>query len=358
LLFLSEFIYGFFAQLQVNRVKPKLFRWTGTTTTKLKSTSPFNFYSTFRGEELRMVEAKQKIVPHLWFDKEAREAVKFYTSLFAKSKITSTTTLHDTPSGDSDIVSFELAGYQFMAISAGPLFKLNPSISFILNFDSSIDKNARNNLDVLWERLSEVGTVLMPLDKYPFSEHYGWIQDKYGLSWQLILSNPEGEERPFIIPSLLFVRDVYGKAEQAINFYLSVFKDSRRGITARYPKGMEPDREGTLMFADFMLENQWFTAMDSAQAHSFSFNEAFSLMVRCETQEEIDYYWEKLSAVPEAERCGWLKDKYGVSWQVTPTIMDEMMKNGSSEQIDRVTQAFLPMKKFDIAKLKAAYNEK
>ena len=123
--------------------------------------------------------------------------------------------------------------------------------------------------------------------------------------------------------------NVSGKAEEAINFYLTVFKNSKRGVIARYPKGMEPDREGTIMFADFMLENQWFTAMDSAREHPFAFNEAISLMVFCDTQEEIDYYWEKLSAVPEAEQCGWLKDKYGVSWQVSPTILHEMMKNGS-----------------------------
>ena len=304
-----------------------------------------------------MVKAKQKIIPHLWFDKEAREASNFYTSLFPESRITSTATLHNTPTGDSDIVSFELAGYQFMAISAGPLFKLNPSISFFLNFDPSIDKNARTNLDILWAKLSQGGKILMPLDKYPFSEHYGWIQDKYGLSWQLILSNPEGERRPFIVPSLMFVGDVCGKAEEAINFYLTVFKDSKRGVTARYPKGTEPNKEGTLMFADFMLENQWFTAMDSAGEHHFAFNEALSLMVFCDSQEEIDYYWEKLSAVPESEQCGWLKDKYGVSWQVTPTALQEMMKNGTREQIDRVTQTFLPMKKFDIAKLKEAYNK-
>ena len=130
-----------------------------------------------------MVETKQRIIPHLWFDKQAKEAADFYTSLFPGSKITSTATLHNTPSGDSDIVSFELAGYQFMAISAGPLFKFNPSISFFLNFDPSMNKKARENLDVLWNKLSQGGTVLMPLGKYPFSERYGWLQDKYGLSW-------------------------------------------------------------------------------------------------------------------------------------------------------------------------------
>ncbi len=297
----------------------------------------------------------QKITPHLWFDKEAREAAEFYTSLFPDSKVTHITALHDTPSGDTDIVSFELAGQSFMAISAGPLFKFNPSVSFFVNFDPSRDKDARNNLDRMWEKLSEGGSALMPLDKYPFSEHYGWVQDKYGLTWQLILTNPEGEERPFIIPSLLFVGEVAGRAEEAINHYLSIFKNSKMGALARYGAGQEPDKEGTVMFADFMLEGQWFAAMDSAQEHNFAFNEAISLLVECENQEEIDYFWERLSAVPEAEQCGWLKDKFGLSWQISPAALDEMMTNGTPEQIDRVTQAFLPMKKFNIAELQKAY---
>jgi predicted 3-demethylubiquinone-9 3-methyltransferase (glyoxalase superfamily) len=297
----------------------------------------------------------QKIIPHLWFDKEAKEAAEFYASIFLNSKVTNVTSLHNTPSGDADIVSFELFGHPFMAISAGPLFKFNPSVSFFVNFDPSRDRNARENLDRIWETLSSGGTALMPLQQYPFSERYGWVQDRYGISWQLILSDSKGEERPSIVPSLLFVGKVSGKAEEGILFYLSVFKNSRRGIVARYGKGQEPDKEGTLMFSDFMIENQWFAAMDSALMHDFGFNEAISFIVNCDTQEEIDYYWEKLSAVPEAEQCGWLKDKYGVSWQIVPTVMDEMMKTGSREQIDRLTQAFLPMKKLDIAKLRAAY---
>ena len=299
-----------------------------------------------------------KITPHLWFDKEAKEAAEFYTSLFPNSKVANITTLHDTPSGDTDIVSFEIAGQQFMAISAGPLFKFNPSVSFFVNFDPSRDRDARKSIDALWEKLSENGTILMPLEKYPFSERYGWIQDKYGLSWQLILSNPEGEERPFIVPSLMFVGSVAGRAEEAINFYLPVFKASKMGLISRYGKGQEPDKEGTVMFADFMLEGQWFAVMDSAHEHNFAFNEAISFLVQCDTQEEIDYYWEKLSAVPEAEQCGWLKDKYGLSWQISPTALDEMMKHGTREQIDRVTQAFLPMKKFDVAELRRAYEGK
>ena len=296
----------------------------------------------------------QKITPHLWFDKEAREAAEFYTSLFPDSKVTNITTLHDTPSGDSDIVAFQLAGQSFMAISAGPLFKFNPSVSFFVNFDPSRDQDARNNLDRMWERLSEGGTALMPLDKYPFSERFGWVQDKYGLSWQLILTDPEGEERPVIVPSLMFVGEVAGRAEEAIHHYLSVFRNSKLGAIAHYGAGQEPDKEGTVMFADFMLEGEWFAAMDSAHEHKFAFNEAISFLVDCDSQEEIDTYWEKLSAVPEAEQCGWLKDKFGVSWQISSAALREMLANGTREQVDRVTQAFLPMKKLDVATIEKA----
>ena len=149
------------------------------------------------------------ITPHLWFDKEAKEAAQFYCSVFPNSKITSVTKLPDTPSGDSDIVAFELNGQPFMAISAGPLFKFNESISF---------------------------------------------------------------------------------------------------------------------------------------------------MVSCATQAEIDRYWETLSAVPDAEQCGWVKDKYGLSWKIGPTAMNEMLEKGTPEQMGRVTQAFLTMKKFDIAQLQDAFD--
>lgn len=298
---------------------------------------------------------KQKIVPHLWFDKEAKEAANFYCSFFPDSKVTSVTTLHDTPTGDCDIVSFSLFNHPFMAISAGPLFKLNPSISFFVNFDPSRDAEAKTRIDAMWSKLAEGGKVLMPLDKYPFSERYGWVEDKYGLSWQLIFTNPEGEERPVIIPSLLFVGDVYGKAEEASDFYLSTFKDAKRGAMARYPAGSEPDKEGAVMFTDFKLEGQWFAAMDSAHQHDFAFNEAVSFIVYCDDQREIDYYWGKLSAVPSAEQCGWLKDKFGVSWQVVPTVMDQMMQDQNTERLARVTQAVLKMKKLDLAELQRAH---
>jgi predicted 3-demethylubiquinone-9 3-methyltransferase (glyoxalase superfamily) len=307
----------------------------------------------------------QKIIPHLWFDKEAKEAANFYASVFPESKVTDVSQLRNTPSGDTDIVSFTIWNQEFMAISAGPYFKFNPSISFMVNFDpllfgeSSLrDKDARDKLDEVWNKLVEGGTVLMPLDKYPFSERYGWLQDKYGLSWQLILTDPEGEPRPPIIPSALFVGSKCGKAEDAISFYVSVFNHAKAGARYRYGKDQAPDKEGTLMYADFMLENVWFAAMDSAHQHKFDFNEAVSFMVQCKDQQEIDYYWEKLSAVPASEQCGWLKDKYGVSWQINSAELQEMLRNGTREQTDRVTQAFLKMKKLDVAVLKRAYEGK
>jgi predicted 3-demethylubiquinone-9 3-methyltransferase (glyoxalase superfamily) len=239
-------------------------------------------------------------------------------------------------------------GQPFMAISAGPLFKFNPSISF------AVASPSKDEVDALWNALSEGGQELMPLDSYDFSERYGWTTDRYGLSWQIMYAG-DREIRQRITPTLMFVGDVCGKAEEAVNFYTGIFRDSGIGDILRYGPGEEPDKEGTVRYCAFRLDGEDFAAMDSAQAHAFTFNEAISLMVNCNTQEEIDYYWDQLSAVPEAEQCGWLKDRYGVSWQVTPASMDEMMANGTREQVDRVTEAFLQMKKFDLAELTRAY---
>ena len=289
-----------------------------------------------------------RITPHLWFDKEALEAAEFYTSALPNSKVTNVTTLHDTASGDTDIVSFTLWGQPFMAISAGPLFTFNPSVSFVVR------SNSREEVDTLWGKLSEGGKPLMPMDSYPFSERYGWTEDRYRLSWQVMLAG-EADTGQHIVPTLMFVGDVCGKAEEAVTFYTSVFPDSKVGAILRYGADEQPDEEGTIQHVGFSLEGQEFAAMDSARQHDFAFNEAISLIVNCETQEEIDRYWDSLSAVPEAEQCGWLKDRYGVSWQIVPSATEEMMRTGTNEQIARVTEAFLKMKKFDIAELQGAY---
>lgn len=297
----------------------------------------------------------RKITTHLWYDKEAKEAAEFYVSVFGEeSKITSTAVLNDTPSGSVDVVNFEILGFPFMAISAGPMFKFNPAISF------HIMCSTPEKVDELWGKLVDGGIPLMELGEYPFSKRYGWIQDKYGLSWQLIYTEQAQTESQKVIPVMMFVGDVCGKSEEAVNFYVLVF--NREGETAQsevraikhYEEGDGSEDPNNVKYSDFSLLGMKFGAMDSSLDHKFAFNEAISFIVNCENQEEIDYYWEKLSAVPEAEQCGWLKDKFGVSWQIVPTRMNELMEGGDQEKIARVTEAFLKMKKFDIAELEKA----
>lgn len=304
----------------------------------------------------------RKITPCLWFDTNCEEAITFYTSAFPNSKISSIQRYPEGVEGpmsgmDGKILTavFELDGHTFQALDGGPLFKLNPSISFMVNFDPSKDAQASEKLDELWAKLSEGAKVLMPLDAYPFSKKYGWLEDRFGVSWQLILTNPEGEPRPSIVTSLLFVGEACGRAEEALNYYVSIFKDSKVGTLAKYPAGMEPDKEGTLMFGEANLSGQWIIAMDSAHNHQFAFNEAVSLSVECKDQEEVDYFWERLTAGGTPSQCGWLKDKFGVSWQVVPAQLGEYMSSGDPEKTARVTAAFMQMQKFDIAALKAAY---
>lgn len=303
----------------------------------------------------------QKITPCIWFDKNCEEAVNFYISVFPNSKTISIKRYEEgmkTPGigemkGKILTAIFELDGYRFMALDGGPIFKPTPAISFILNFDPSKIEDAKEKLNNMWKKLNDGGKALMPLQKYDFSELYGWTEDKYGVSWQLMLTDPKGEERPFIIPSFLFVGDKAGKAEEAVDFWLSVFKDSKKGFVARYPKGMEPDKEYSIMFSDFMLENQWFGAMDSAHKHEFTFTEGLSFEVETTDQDETDYYWNKLTTKPEFEQCGWLKDKYGVSWQIIPKRLGELLEIDKS---NKVLNAMLEMKKIDIKKLEDAYD--
>lgn len=301
----------------------------------------------------------QKIIPNLWFDKEAEEAAEFYVSVFQNAKVNTKThyadagqEIHGQVAGSVMTVEFEIKGFKFVGLNGGTPpaggFTPNPSISFFVNCDS------KEEVDNLWEKLSDGGKALMPLDKYDFSDRYGWVQDKYGVSWQLIYGNPEGDWRPKIVPSLLFTQDQNEKAEQAIEFYTTVFNDSQIGQLARAPEDSGPLKKGSLMFGDFVLENTWLAAMDGGDVHDFTFNEAISLIVSCETQDEIDHYWEKLSAVPESEQCGWLKDKFGVSWQIVPTMLNEL-SGEDPEANARLTEALLKMKKLDIKALEEAY---
>jgi predicted 3-demethylubiquinone-9 3-methyltransferase (glyoxalase superfamily) len=290
---------------------------------------------------------QQKIIPCLWFDTQAEEAVKLYTSAFSNS------TIGKKAAGQTEgsilTIEFEIGGHQFVALNGGPLFKFTPAVSFL------VACSTREEVEAIWKILSEDGTALMELGQYPFSEKYGWTQDRYGLSWQVMFMG-DLQVKQKITPTLMFVGEQSGKAEAAIGFYTSVFHNAKTGDILRYGRDEEPDKEGTLKHAAFNLENQEFAAMDSAQEHLFSFNEAISLTVMCETQSEIDYYWEKLIESGGQEGvCGWLKDKFGVSWQVVPAILAQMLQNPNREIVKRVTAAFLKMKKFNIGALYKAF---
>lgn len=279
----------------------------------------------------------QKITPNLWFNHNAREAVEFYTSIFPDSRITGGSTYPDSEAegladfqrdlaGKDLTITFDVAGYEFVAINAGPEFAPTPALSFMVNFDPSRDAQARKHLDELWGKLIQSGEVLMELGEYPFSKRYGWVKDTYGHTWQLILTNPSGEERPFIVPNFMFSGVLANRAEEALKYYTSLFSNSTSGTIARYEQAIPPVKAGGIMFADFAIENQWFAIMDAPGEHAFGFNEAVSLSVACDDQAKIDKLWHELSTIPEAEQCGWCKDKFGVSWQIVPKNIDELMK--------------------------------
>lgn len=293
----------------------------------------------------------QRIVPCLWFHHRAVEAVTFYTSVFPDARVTATQyypseglpDFQQEFAGQALTVTFEIGGLRFVAINAGPEFAVNPSVSFMLNFDPSRDPRAAEHLDALWASLSEGGTVLMPLGEYPFSPRYGWVQDRFGVSWQFILSNPDGDPRPFIMPSLLFGGAAQNRAGEALACYQQVFAGARVGTVARYPDRAGPAMPGGVMFADLELLGQWFALMDSAVEQDFGFTCGVSLILECADQAEIDHYWSALSAVPEAEQCGWCADRFGLSWQIVPVNLSELMQGPGSYQ------KLMQMKKIDTA---------
>jgi predicted 3-demethylubiquinone-9 3-methyltransferase (glyoxalase superfamily) len=272
------------------------------------------------------------IYPCIWYDGNARDAAAFYCSVFRNSKITT-----DTPM----VVNFELKGQKFMGLNGGPKFKANPSVSFFVVCETETET------DEVWNKLSEEGVVLMPLEKYDWSAKYGWLQDRFGLSWQISQGKLE-EVGQYFTPCLLFVGEQHGKAEEAVHFYTSVFRDSSIAGILRYTAG-ETDPEGSVKHAQFTINDYVMMAMDSAFPHQFAFNEAISFVVNCSNQEEIDYYWNKLTEGGQESMCGWLKDKYGVSWQIIPAMLGSLMADPKRSQ--RVMQAFLQMRKFDIEKL-------
>lgn len=276
-----------------------------------------------------------KLYPCFWFDGQAKAAAEFYCSVFENSKITV-----DTPM----VVNFEMNGQKFMGLNGGPQFKINPSISVFVICESEKETNEA------WQKLSEGGTVLMPLDKYPWSKKYGWLQDKFGLSWQIALGKLDDVHGQKFTPALLFTQQYRGKAGEAIQYYTSVFDNSSVTGILKYGTG-ENEPEGNVKHAQFRINNYVVMAMESS-GHAFHFNEAFSFVIDCDNQQEIDYYWTTFSDGGQESMCGWVKDKFGIWWQVVPAVLGKLMSDPS--RAERVVQAFMQMKKFDIKKLEEA----
>ncbi len=274
------------------------------------------------------------ITPNIWFNGNAAEAVSFYTGLFPDSNLIRT--VHFPTEGLQDFqqelagqvmtVDFSLCGQGFVGINAASEYRPTPAISFTVSVGGETVQGAQEQIDALWAGLVDGGTVLMPLSEYPFSPRYGWVEDAYGVSWQLSQAEA-GQTRSTIMPSFLFAGDSTNRAEEAVTYYTSVFPDSAIGTMARYPDQTGPALAGSLMYADFTLTGQMFSAMDSGVVMDAAFTEGISLSVPCADQEELDYFWDKLSqAGPEFEQCGWCKDQFGVSWQIVPANLEELMQ--------------------------------
>lgn len=297
-------------------------------------------------------QTEQKIIPSLWFDNSCEKAMNFYVAAFPDSSI-SRIQYYPEDATDEHLQGmngkvlhgeFKLAGQKFNGLDGGPIFAFNPAQSFMIICES------RDEADGYWQKLSGTGsTVLMELGEYPFSPRYGWIQDKFGLSWQVMFADAERVQLPKIVPAIMFIHDNAGKAPSARDFYLNVFKPSQAGVTAYYEPGTAPDDASKVAYTDFRLADTWFALMESGRdMHEFDINEAVSFTINCADQAEIDYYWNELSAVPESEQCGWCKDEFGISWQIIPENMDELIS------MPAAMDAMMQMKKIDIAALKRA----
>lgn len=272
------------------------------------------------------------IHPCIWYDGDAKAAATFYCTLFPDSKITT-----DTPM----VVNFQLHGQKFMGLNGGPIFKTNPSVSFMVTCESD------EEIDKLWNVLSDESMIMMPLDKYPWSERYGFLEDKFGLSWQ-IFKGKYSDVNQKITPTFLFVGDSYGRAEAAVKYYTTVFPASSINGILLYQENEGAQVAGKVKHAQFILDGKVFMAMDGHGEHHFAFNEALSFVVECKDQEEIDYFWNTLTSDGGQEsRCGWLKDKFGVSWQIIPNNIAQLMS--SPEKAQKVMGVVMQMNKLDMA---------
>ena len=299
----------------------------------------------------------QKITPFLWFDNNAEEAMNFYVSIFPNSNInyvkrwTKDMKLPDESIKIDSVMSasFTLDWMQFYAIDGGPMFKFNPSISFYAVFETVAE------IDQVWNKLAEGGEVLMPLKRYDWNERYGWLKDQFGVSWQ-IAKHPLKDVGQPITPLIMFSGEKRGDAEEAIDLYMSVFEDSVSDGIARYREG-DLGPYGMVKHAQCRLMGQTFMVMDNGKDNDIPFTEAISFYVNSRNQKEVDYYWNKFTKEGTESQCGWLKDKFGISWQIVPEFLTEKVESGEPERIQNMMQAMLQMKKLDEAQLMEAYNK-
>lgn len=286
----------------------------------------------------------QKISPCLWYNNNAEEAAKFYQGIFNNVKILGTTVYDEAsakgsgqPVGSTLTVEFTLEDQTILCINGGDYFKHTPSLSFFVYCTSE------KEIDEMWKKLSAGGRTYMGLDKYPWADKYGWAADKFGVQWQLMLAPNKNR----VVPSFLLVNDMFGRGEEAIKFYSGIFGGSKIESMAKDPA------KGTVMHAAFTLNNQPFNLMEGEGKHEYKPSEAFSLMINCDSQAEIDKYWDALVAGGgEHSQCGWLKDKFGFSWQVAPAFLSELKKD--PKRGARVMAEVMKMTKLDYEKLKNA----
>jgi predicted 3-demethylubiquinone-9 3-methyltransferase (glyoxalase superfamily) len=268
------------------------------------------------------------IYPCMWFNGQAKEAAEFYCGIFSNSKITT---------DNGMVVIFEIEGKKIMGLNGGPMFSITPAISLFVTCEKEEETEG------IYNKLMDGGTAMMALNKYPWSEQYAWVKDKFGMTWQLMLGQVLPGQK--IITSFLFANEKYGHAKEAIDLYTSLFPNSQIHPLQFYRAG-EEQAEGKLKFGHFTLSNQTFSAMDGPGDHAFSFTEGLSLVVECDTQEEIDHYWNNFTKEGQESMCGWLKDKFGVSWQIVPKVLGSLMSD--PEKGGRAMQALMKMKKLDI----------
>ncbi|SMC59620.1 VOC family protein [Moheibacter sediminis] len=275
-----------------------------------------------------------KMYPCLWFEGNAKEAAEFYISVFGEGKTTVDTSM---------VVNFELSGQKFMGLNGGPEFKPTPSTSFMVVLED------KNELDKIYSQLADEGFVLMPLDKYDWSEKYSWVQDKFGISWQLMFGKLSDVHRQKFTPTLMFTQNQNGKAEEAMNFYMDLFPNSKSDGISKYQEGA---MEGNVMHAQFSLNGHLWMAMDGGTGHDFTFSEGISNVIEANTQEEIDLYWNAFAKEGKESMCGWIQDKFGVWWQIFPSIVEETMVN--PDKASKAMEAVMKMKKFDLEAYKKA----